>query len=139
MAKSTLLSLTIVVIVYLSMNAYSQQQQVPLPESKTNAIAYPNVDTARKALLARKDTHSFVDQGWLIVIIPSEKTIWSFTPKTDAAYPAAVKRVVVERDGRVFDQLSVLCEASKAACDNLIRQFQQLDKKVSQDIKSHTN
>lgn len=104
----------------------------PLPETKGDVIGYPDVATARKELLARKDAQSHTEgNGWLVVMLPSEYTIWTFAPESDPAYPAVVRRVITQGpDKNTYINMSVLCEASKAACDNLVRQFNELNDKI---------
>jgi hypothetical protein len=109
----------------------------PLAEVQGDAVGYPDVATARKALLARADAQSHLESnGWLVVYIPAEYTIWTFTPETDPAYPAVVRRVITTgADKNTYVNMSVLCQASKAACDNLVRQFNELNEKVKASLK----
>ena len=54
-------------------------------------------------------------------------TIWSFAPKTDPSYPSVVKRTVTSAGSGSNISMKVLCEADKASCDNLVRQFYDLN------------
>jgi len=112
-------------------------ETAPLPETKGDAVGYPDVATARKALLARTDAQSHLEpNGWLVVYLPAEYTIWTFTPETDPAYPAVVRRIITRgADKNTYINMSVLCEASKAACDNLVRQFGELNEKIKASLK----
>jgi hypothetical protein len=74
-------------------------------------------------------------QGWTIANDSAAMAIWSFAPADNAAYPAAVKRQIENRDGGTFINMSVRCEASKAACDDLVRSFQALNEQVVQSLK----
>jgi hypothetical protein len=115
-----------------------EDESAPLPEAKGDVIGYPDVATSRKALLARKDAQSHTEGGWLIVEIPSELTLWSFAPESDPAYPAAVKRVITQDSGNSsYITMNVLCEASKEACDNLVREFQKLNDNMKESLSHH--
>ena len=63
------------------------------------------------------------ENGWLIATNGAAYTIWSFSPQGYAAYPAVVKRKVISRAVGSKIEMSVLCEASKKACDDLVRTF----------------
>jgi hypothetical protein len=102
-------------------------------------IGYRTVAEALKALQARSDVTITSKGGWTIVDEPSDKAVWSFTPPDHPAHPAAVKRKLVTKDGATFVETSALCQASKAACDKLMADFQELtDKSVQQVQKSVT-
>jgi hypothetical protein len=44
------------------------------------------------------------------------------------------KRTVKEENGQVRLAMAVSCEADKASCDRLVREFQQLNAKVAHDV-----
>jgi hypothetical protein len=110
-----------------------------LPEAKEDVIGYSDVATARKELLSRKDGQAHTEgSGWLVVYFPSEYTIWTFTPESDPAYPAVVRRVITQGpDKNTYINMSVLCQASKAACDNLVRQFNELNDRMKASLSHH--
>jgi len=62
-------------------------------------------------------------------------TLWSFTPEGHPAYPAVVKRQMVEKDGAWYVNMNALCEATKAACDKLIEDFKVLNERMRQSIE----
>jgi hypothetical protein len=62
-------------------------------------------------------------RGWTIVTDEAHLTVWSFAPKSDPSYPAVVKRMVISTGSGSRVTLGVLCEADKASCDNLVREF----------------
>jgi hypothetical protein len=54
-----------------------------------------------------------------------------FAPASHPAHPAVVKRVVRARPGGGSDvNMSVLCEASKEACDQLVREFDAMNRRL---------
>lgn len=103
----------------------------PLPEAKESMIGYPTVTAALAALHARAGVVFSVTDGWTVAHDEAARVVWSFPPPGHPAYPAAVKRSVVEKNGVVQLDMQVLCEASKAACDDLVRTFQKLNAQVS--------
>ncbi len=109
----------------------------PLPESKANDIGYPDVESARRALLGMSDAKSYTTpDGWLVVELPAQYQLWTFTPATDPANPAVVKRTITTHpDGDVYIEMSVLCGASKEACDDLVRRFQALNQQIVANLK----
>ena len=109
--------------------------QALLPEAKQSTIGYSSVAEALAALQAKPKIQVSVQNGWTIATDKENKTLWSFSPKSDPSYPSAVKRIVEERNDTVFVHMDVLCEASKSACDNLVRQFQQLNERMRESMQ----
>jgi len=109
--------------------------QALLQEATQSTIGYASVAEALAALQANPKIQISVQGGWTIASDKENKTLWSFSPKSDPSYPAAVKRIVEERNDTVFVHMDVLCEASKSACDNLVRQFQQLNERMQQHMQ----
>ena len=109
--------------------APASAQRPPLKEAEGPVIEYANVAEARKALDARSDVDIKEANGWHIVVDEAARTVWSFTSQDHPAHPAVVKRQVVPSGTGASIKMSVRCEASKQACDDLVVQFgQQLDK-----------
>ena len=77
--------------------------------------------------------------GWTIVTSRSQQTIWSFTPANHPAHLSYVKRKVVERDGSIYIDTSAKCGAEKHICDKLVRDFIELNNRVSEDVSSKKN
>ena len=99
----------------------------PLPEASGSTIGYPSVAAALKALHAQPDVVFTTQNGWTIATDDAAYTVWSFTPPNYPAYPAVVKRQVVSETSGSTIRTSVHCEASKAACDDLVRTFSQMN------------
>ena len=78
------------------------------------------------------------DDGWQIVHVKGgvNEGVWSFPPNSHAAYPAVVKRVVVEKDGNLFMAMDALCGASKSVCDSFIQDFQKLNGEMVKDLEA---
>lgn len=103
--------------------------------AQSNSIGYPTVAAAMEALKAKKDAKVSVRDGWTIIDEESAKAIWSFAPPDHPAYPAAIRRALVERDGNISIAMTALCQASKAACDGLIEEFTQLNEQAAQAVR----
>lgn len=84
-----------------------------------SGIGYASVAEARRAVTALPGAKTSDQQGWLIV--EQMPVMWSFAPAGHEAYPAAIRRTVVRRDGRIDIDMSMLCEAPKPACDRLVQ------------------
>lgn len=125
------LSATCALMSFLPLAHAQDTSLAPIPEVSRNSIEYSSVAEALDALHHRKDVQFSIVRGWTIVADPSHLTLWSFAPATDAAYPAAVMRVVRSNSGGgSYIDMSVLCEASKEACDNMVREFEALNNRL---------
>jgi hypothetical protein len=109
----------------------------PLPEAGQNTTGYSSVEAALLALRSDPAVVEREQQGWLLFEDRPHFTFWSFAPKEHPAYPSAVKREIVKRDGGMYVTMSVQCGASKEACDQLVREFQQLNEQMSQAIRAN--
>jgi hypothetical protein len=88
-------------------------------------VGYKTVAQALAAVKQMQDVSLSTVRGWTIVTDEAHLTVWSFAPKTDPSYPAVVKRMVISTGSGSKVTMGVLCEANKAACDNLIREFKK--------------
>ena len=109
----------------------------PIPEASQPTTGYTSVEAALSALKSRHDVTFSTQGGWIIVADPSGPTLWSFAPKGHAAYPSAVKRQIENGPDGVYVNMSVRCEASKVACDDLVRSFQALNEQMARSLKGH--
>jgi hypothetical protein len=101
-----------------------------LPESRHASIGYPSVEAALEALRQKPGVTFRTENGWLIAEDENARTIWSFAPRGHPAYPTAVKRTVVDKNGATAIQMDILCEADKEACDNVAIQFKQINARL---------
>lgn len=99
----------------------------PIQEAPGDTVGYASVAAALQALRARPDVVISEQHGWIVADDRANNTLWSFTPKGHPAFPAAVKREIVQKKEGIFIDMSVRCEASKQACDNLVVEFQKLN------------
>lgn len=124
--------LTIAFLVCASANA----QMSPLPETPNRAIEYESVTEALRALRTKPNVQISVQNGWTIVEESADHAIWSFAPDAHPAFPAVVKRKVVEKDGMVSIKTDVACEATKSNCDALVREFMQMNQDVRRELNT---
>jgi hypothetical protein len=110
---------------------------VPLQETDSSDIGYRTVAEAMNDLRSRPDIITNVQNGWFVAEDRSAKTVWSFPPPGHPAYPAAVKRQVVEQAKGTFLDTRIHCEAPKQACDDLVRTFEQLNNQMNAKLKGH--
>jgi hypothetical protein len=112
-----------------------QASSAPLPES-ADSIGYPTVAAALHDLRSKPGVAFRSENGFTIATDDGAHTIWMFTSEGQPAYPAAIKReFVANPQGGASVDLSVLCEASKADCDNLVRTFEALDARMAQELR----
>lgn len=102
---------------------------------ESRGIGFPTVAAALEALKARSDVKISNQSGWTIADDRSTNTIWSFTPADHPAYPAAVKRAIVSKDGELYVNMTALCQASKVACDKLMSDFKALNERMIQSMR----
>lgn len=107
-----------------------------LPEQPAD-IGYPTPAAALAALRAKPGVVITERPGWTVAEDQSEKAIWTIAEPGNPAYPAAVKRYLSSVGGSMHLEMRVLCSASKEACDNMVRQFQQLNSSVVNAVQQH--
>lgn len=128
--------------VLLGASALAVAQPAPAPAASAPAatpIGYPTVAAALQDLTARdgQDTVVAHTDGWTIVNQPSAAAQWSFTPPDHEAAPALVRRVIHRGPNRAVDvQTTALCEGDAAACERLKAQFETMNERITQAIKS---
>jgi len=114
-------------VVPITIARADEREGKPLPEVSGDVIEYTSVAAALQALQARPDVHFSTENGWTIATDEAHHTIWSFAPRGYPAYPAVVKRFVVPRKTGSIVNMNVYCEASKDACDDLVRTFSRMN------------
>ena len=103
----------------------------PLPETPQSTIGYRTVASALTSVKARQGVTVSVVREWTIITDEANKEVWSFAPPSYPAYPAVVKRAVKARpEGGSEIIMLVLCEATKEACDNLVREFNSMNHRI---------
>jgi hypothetical protein len=140
MHRPTTRILAFVAALACTMSAVAQSPADPIEESGAAAekLGYKTVTAALEGLKALPGISINVTQpdGWTIAVERDTKAMWSFTPASHYAYPAVVRREIKQLDGNVYVEMVALCQAEKAPCDKLIREFQALNQRMSESIRS---
>jgi hypothetical protein len=108
-----------------------------MPAWSQTSISYESPRAAYLAL--NKDPHAELKRnagGWEIVDVskgPNEG-IWTFAPNSHASFPSVVKRQVVERNGRLFVGMDVLCGGTKSACDQYVAEFAKMNEQMKTEL-----
>ena len=110
-------------------------QRAPLAESPRNPIEYASPGAALDALRADPAVRFETHEGWVVAHDEAKKSVWTFAPKGDPAYPAVVKRSLVEHDGQVMIATAIQCGASKAVCDDFVRKFIRLNQEMARAVQ----
>jgi hypothetical protein len=110
----------------------------PVADPKNSSgIGYPSVAAALADLHSKPQVTFREDAGWIIAEDRSHYTLWSFAPEGDPAYPSAVKRTAVqESGGNVTMSMNILCESTPDACDKLVANFNELNERARESLKS---
>jgi hypothetical protein len=104
---------------------------------KSSGIGYPSVAGALADLRSKPEVLFREEGGWIIAEDRAHYTLWSFATESDPAYPSAVKRTAVqEPGGSVTMSMNILCESKKDACDKLVANFNELNERARDSIKS---
>jgi hypothetical protein len=103
----------------------------------SSGIGYPSVAAALADLHTKPEVIFREEGGWIIAEDKSHYTLWSFAPDSDPAYPSAVKRIAVQgAGGSVTMNMNVLCESTQNACDKLVADFNALNERARDSLKS---
>ncbi len=103
--------------------------------ARQSSIGYPSALAALEDLKSKPGVELREEMGWTVATDRAAYTVWSFTPVGHPAHPAAVKRIVTEKDGAVWMDTKVLCQATRAACDQLVEDFKQLNERTRQSMQ----
>ena len=103
-------------------------------------IGYPDVGAALRDLWANpqaEETQQANGWTWYVVQEADERmAIWTFAPFNDPAYPSAIKRVLMMRDGALVMETRTMCQANLASCDAFFAATQASGKELSEHLAS---
>jgi hypothetical protein len=109
------------------------------PASSSHAgVGFKTVAAALAAVKTRPGAKITVTQpdAWTIITEHGGSVVWSFTPAAHPAYPAVVRRaIVVGEDGESRIEMAGLCEAEKAPCDRLMKEFRDITERSSRAMR----
>jgi hypothetical protein len=124
--------LTIVPAILVTTCACAQPAQSPA-DVRAPAEEYPSVAAALEAIRSKSGVKVTIQSGW--TVMQDGSTAWSFIPPSHPAYPAVLRRSIVERDGAFAVKTDAMCEAEKSACDQLMAEVHELDKRMIEASK----
>lgn len=116
-----IISLSIV----LSASAWAQV--VPVPEGQRTPIPYSSPAEALTQLRVNPDVQVGEREGWTLAYDRRLHTAWAFAPPRHSSYPSVVRRTYIQREGKVFVDMAMLCFASTDACAELAREASKFD------------
>jgi hypothetical protein len=124
----------VVFIFLLTGCATTENEKLGYNGVKKSSSDSPGVLQTLESLKSNPDATFRNTNGWTIINIDNdeEKSIYSFTPESHAAYPAIVKREIIEKEGAIHIEMTAKCGATKAICDELVQQFAVLNDKIRQ-------
>ena len=119
------IKLKIVKIVFTSLILHSTN----LLADNEDVIDYSSVSETFEKLKKYPSSKISQQDGWSIVslIEKGNHVFWFFAPKENAAHPAVVKKTITVKDGSSETVILTLCEAPKKKCDDLIKQFKNIN------------
>jgi hypothetical protein len=110
----------------------------PIPEVASADIGYRTPQEALTTLRTKPGVKIREERGWTVATDASEYAVWSFTPEGHPAHPAVIKRYSYEEGGRVMMQMKVICGAAKESCDQLVRDFNELNRRAAESMQQRT-
>ncbi len=110
----------------------------PGSSGSSAGVGFKTVAAALAALKSRPGAKITVTQpdAWTIITEQGGSVVWSFTPATHPAHPAVVRRsIVVGDDGVARIEMAGLCQAEKAPCDKLMKDFREITERSSRALR----
>jgi hypothetical protein len=126
--------MTIVPAILVATCACAQPAQSPA-DVRAPAEEYPSVAAALETIRTKSGVKVTIQSGWTVVQDEASATVWSFTPPSHPAYPAALRRSIIEHDGAFVVKSDAMCEAEKPACDQLMAEVHELDNRMIEATK----
>jgi hypothetical protein len=126
--------MTIVPAILVATCACAQPAQSPA-DARAPAEEYPSVAAALETIRTKSGVKVTIQSGWTVVQDEASATVWSFTPPSHPAYPAALRRSIIEHDGAFVVKSDAMCEAEKPACDQLMAEVHELDNRMIEATK----
>ena len=78
------------------------------------------------------------DDRYLAYYDEANSRFWNFTTEAHSAHPAAACRTLVQRDGSWFVEGEISCLNSRANCDALYREFEELNGAMRRALEART-
>jgi hypothetical protein len=116
----------------------------PLPLLATRAAAdelcgrpkEPPLALLERLSKAEKLPEIHRDKAYIALHDKARDTTWTFTVAGHPAHPTAVCRRPVQSGDRVSIEMHVTCSAPEAECEKLVNAFQELNRRLVQDLEN---
>jgi hypothetical protein len=137
----TLLECAISAVLAMPVAVFAQQAATagaPTTSNSPAGVGFKSVADALAALKARPGAKISVTQpdAWTIISEQQGSVVWSFTSASHPAHPAVVRRsLVVGEDGVARIEMAVLCQAEKAPCDRLTKDFRDINERSMRALR----
>lgn len=106
----------------------------PAAAESDAGVGYDSVAAALSALRADPAASVHEQDGWTHVMQNNDLIRWTFVPRGHRAWPAVVRRDIVD-DGRGPRlETRLLCEAGRPACDALFERLRSADESLSREL-----
>ncbi|WP_105189868.1 molecular chaperone DnaJ [Pseudoalteromonas sp. T1lg48] len=125
------------VLIGISNLTYAAESELGYQGKGGQVFGFKTVLEALEALKSDPNVEIRESDGWVIINDNTNKTLWSFAPKDHPSYPSVVRRAAVERGGQIGITTQVKCSASRVACDSLVKDFMELNRKVKSEVTSN--
>jgi|InoplaM3SPM_1038593.scaffolds.fasta_scaffold02734_1 hypothetical protein len=106
------------------------------PDVPRTGIGYPDVGAALRDLRANPQAQEAQhESGWTWYFVQEaddRMAIWTFAPFNAPAYPSAIKRVLMMRDGALVMETRTLCQADLASCEAFFAATEADGKRLSE-------
>jgi len=113
-------------------------QSAPLAPANLETMGTSTV-AETLAKLKEDPARSFaVHGGWLVgeKRIEGGSELWSFVPEDHEAYPSAIQRLITDGEDGLQIDMSIQCDASEKACDDLNTLFRVMNENLMGVSKS---
>jgi hypothetical protein len=105
-------------------------------DARESAVGHASVAEAYDALRAKPGVTFSKNADWTVAT-DTDGALWSFTPSNHPAHPSVGRRRLLRHsDGGWFVETGILCQAEKAACDKLYADYQLLDRRMTEAIRT---
>lgn len=104
---------------------------LPLVFAADSSIAYSSVSNALERLKSNPAATVEKKQDWTVISVDEDGHLatWFFPPEVHGTRSAVFKKLISSKGNGVETQVVSLCEAPKAECDEVARQFKQINNK----------
>jgi len=94
------------------------------------------VMTELQTLSEKPDAVTRMHNNGVSISLPSEYSVTFFAARGHPAFPAYVKRQLREENGKVVQDLNVVCGAEKSVCDGFVQAYLEKTKRLQEAAKA---